>query len=68
MGWGCFWGRNHETFCPLNVKSDNKGVYIMLLDFLLLSVLRHVHDTLGDPIFQQDNAPAHKAAVVMDFS
>jgi transposase len=67
MVWGCFWGRNRGTFCPLIVKSVNKSVYVKLLEYLLLPVLKRVQDTLGDSIFQQDNAPVHKAAVVMDF-
>jgi len=62
-----FWGRNRGTFCPLIVKSVNKGVYIKLLESLLLPVINRVQDTLGDSIFQQDNAPVYKAAVVMDF-
>jgi len=62
-----FWGRNHRTFCPIIVKLVNKGVYIKHLEYLLPPVVKHVHDTLGDPIFQQDNAAVHKAAVVMDF-
>jgi transposase len=67
MVWGCFWGRNCGTFCPLIVKSLNKGVYVKLLEYLLLPVLKCVHDTLGDSIFQQDNAAVHTTAVVMDF-
>jgi len=66
--WGCFCRRNHGTFCPLNIKSGNKGVYVKPLGYLLFPVLKCVHDTLGDPICQQDNAPVHKAAVVIDFS
>jgi hypothetical protein len=41
------------------------GVYVKLLEYLILPVLKRVHDTLGDPIFQQDNAQVHTAAVVM---
>jgi transposase len=67
MVWGCFWGRNCATFCPLIVKSVNKGVSVKLLEYLLLPVLKRVHVTPGDSIFQQWNAPVHKAAVVMDF-
>jgi transposase len=67
MVWVCFWGRNRGTFCPLIVKSVNKSVYVKLLQYLLLPVLKRVQDTLGDSIFQQDNAQVHKAAVVMDF-
>jgi len=65
--WGCFWGRNRGTFCPLIVKSVKKGVYVKLTEYFLLPVLKRVRDTLGDCIFQQDNTPVHKAAVVMDF-
>jgi len=67
MLWGCFWGRNWGTFCPVIVKSVNKGVYVKLLEYLLLSVLKRVHETLGDSIFQHDNTPVHNAAVGMDF-
>jgi len=67
MVWGCFWGWNCGTYCPLIVKSVNKGVYVQLLEFILLPVLERVHHTLGDPILQQVNAPVHKATVVMDF-
>jgi transposase len=66
-GLRCFGGRNRGTFCPHVVKSVNKGVYVELLAYLLLSVLKRVHDTLGDSIFQPGDAPVHKAAVVMDF-
>jgi len=67
MVWGCFWGRNHGNFCHRIVKSVNKGVYVKLLLCHLLPVLKHVHDTLRDPISQQENAPVHKASVFMDF-
>jgi transposase len=67
MVWGCFWGRNRGTFCPLVVKSVNQHVYIRLLKYLLLPVIQRIHDTIGDPIFQQDNAPVHKAKAVMEF-
>ena len=67
MVWGSFWCRNRGTFSPLIFKSVNKGVYVKLLEYLFLPVLTRIHDTLEDPIFQQDNAPVHKAAVVMDF-
>jgi len=38
MVWGHFWGRNRGTFCPVIVKSVNKSVYVMLLEYLLLPV------------------------------
>jgi len=67
MVWGCFWSRNCGTFCSPIIKLVNQSVYIKLLEYILLAVLKSVHDTLGDLIFQQDNSPVHKAAVVMDF-
>jgi len=67
MVWGCFWGGNGGTFCTLIVKLVNRGVYVKLLEYLLLPVLKCILDTLGDFIFWQDNAPVQKVAVVMDF-
>jgi len=67
MIWSHFWCRNNGTFCPLIVKSVEKGVYVKLLKYLVLLVHKHVHDTLGDAIFQQDNSPVHQAAVVIDY-
>jgi transposase len=64
---GCVWGRTAGTSYPVIVELVNKGVYVKLLVYLPLPVLKSVHDTLEDPIFQQDNAPVQKAAVVMDF-
>jgi hypothetical protein len=41
--------------------------HIKLLEYLLLPAHKCIHDTLGNPIFQQENTPIHKVAVVMDF-
>jgi len=43
------------------------GVYVELLEYHLLPVLKCVPDTLRDPIFQQNNVPVCKATVDMDF-
>jgi transposase len=67
MVWGCFWSRNCGTYCSPIVKSVNQSVYVKLREYLHLAVLKIVHDTLENLIFQQDNSPVHKAAVVMDF-
>jgi hypothetical protein len=67
MVWGCFWGRKCGTFCPLIVKSVNKGVYANHLQYPLLTVIKCIYHTLGDAIIQHDNAAVQKAAVVKDF-
>jgi len=68
MVWGWFWDKNCGTFCPLSVKSVNKGVYVKLPEYLHLPVLRCVYNTLGDSLFQQDNTSVQKTAVVVNFS
>ena len=40
-------------------------MYIEILDDGLLDVLQEVHDTLGDPVFQQDNARIDTAGDIM---
>jgi hypothetical protein len=61
MVWGCFWGRNRGTLTPLVVKSIDKHVYVKMLDYLLLPVIARVQNTIGSPVFQQDNAPIVQA-------
>ena len=56
---GCFWGNNRGTFCPFVVKSVNARRCLKLLEYLVLPVVQHFNDTIGDPVFQQDNAPVH---------
>ena len=41
---------------PILEQSVDRWVYIEILEDGLLDVLQEVHDTLGDPVFQQDNA------------
>jgi transposase len=67
MVWGCFWGSHRGTFAPLVVKSVNATIYIKLLEYLVKPVINRVNDTLGDAVFQQDNAPIHKAKIVMEW-
>jgi len=66
MAWGLFWGRSCDTFCTLIFKSVNDSVYVKLLMYHFLAVLKHIHDTLGHSVFQLDNAAIYQAAAVMD--
>ena len=65
--WGCFGRENRGTFCPFVVKSVNARVYLKLLEYLVLPVVQRINDTIGDPVFQQDNAPVHTASVVTEW-
>ena len=67
MVWGCFLGENRRTFCPFVVKSANARVYLKLLEYLVLPVMQRINDTIGDAVFQQDNAPVHTASVVTEW-
>ena len=67
MVWGCFWGRNRGTFVPLIVKSVDRWVYIRLLETCVIPVLERVRDTIGSPVFQQDNCSVHTATAVMEW-
>jgi len=55
MVWRCIWGRNKGPLIPIFEKSVNRWVYIGVLEDGLDDVHQEVHDTLGDPVFQQDN-------------
>ena len=50
---------------PIFEKSVDRWAYIKILEEGLLDVLQEVQDTLGDPLFQQDNARIHTAADTM---
>jgi len=50
---------------PILEKSVDRWAYIEILEEGLLDVLQEVQDTLGDPLFQQDNARIHTAADTM---
>ena len=65
MVWGCFWGNQRGTFCPIIVGKINSQIYIKLLEYLLPPVLDHVRTTvLCSPSHQQDNATIHKSPAV----
>lgn len=65
MVWGCIWGRNKGPLIPIFEKSVNRWVYISVLEDSLKDVYQEVHNTLGDPVFQQDNAKIHTAKDTM---
>ena len=63
MVWGCFWGKNRGTFCPFVVKSVNARVYLKWPEYPVLPVVQRINDTIGDAVFQQDDAPVHTVSV-----
>ena len=44
-----------------------QGVYLRLLEYLVLLVMQRINDTIGDAVFQQDNSPVHTASVVTEW-
>ena len=66
MVWGCFGGENRGAFCPFVAKSVNAKVYLKLLEYLVPPVVQRINDTIGDAIFQQNNAPVHIVSVVTE--
>jgi len=66
MVWGCFWGKTRETFVPLVVKSVDRWVYLQFFEIFLIPVRNRVRNTLGDPIFQQDNSTVHTTQAVLE--
>jgi transposase len=67
MVWACFWGWNKGTFVPIILKSVDRWVYRDLLESCLIPVLQQVQDTIGDPVFMQDNARVYTASHVTDW-
>ena len=61
---GLFSGENRGTFCPFVVKLVNARVYLKLLEYLILPDVQRVNNTIGDAVFQQDNAPVHSVSIV----
>ena len=67
MVWSCFYGKTRGPLVAHLEKSVNANVYLRMLHRYLLPIVYKIHDTIGDPLFQQDNAPIHKAGRVMKF-
>jgi len=60
-GIGLYLGSNKGTLIPIFDKSVNRFVYSGVLKDGLVDVWQDVEDTVGDPIFQQDDAKIHTA-------
>ena len=61
MVWSCFYGKTRGPLVAHLEKSVNANVYLRMLHRYLFLIVYKIHDTIGDPLFQQDNAPIHKA-------
>ena len=69
MVWWCFWGQRRGTLVPIT-QNINKTRYVRLLRRYLFSVINYMVSLciqLEDILFQQDNAPVHKAYSVMNW-
>ena len=64
---GCFCEENRGTFVPLIVQSVDSSVYLRLLETCVVPVLERVRNTLGDLVFQQDNAKIHTAGIISEW-
>lgn len=65
MVWGCFHGRTKGHWVPIP-KSITGIQYLRLIIQYLVQVIRSALQTNISYSFQQDNAPVHKARIVMD--
>ena len=69
MIWGCFWGKSKGPLVPIT-QTINITSYVRLLRRHLFPVIHQMISfgmQLEDILFQQDNAPVHKAYSVMDW-
>ena len=69
-GLGLFWEGESWDFQPFALKSVNARVYrnvIKLLEYTVLPVVQRTNDSIGDAVFQQDNAPVHTASVATEW-
>jgi len=67
MVCGCFWGKRKGPLVPIT-QTINKNRYIRLLRRYLFPVIDQMFSFgMQDILFQQDNAPVHKAYSVMDW-
>jgi transposase len=61
----CIWGCKKGPLIPILEKRVDRWVYIGIPEDGLLDAHQEVHDTIGDPVFQQDNARIHTATDTM---
>jgi len=68
MVWGCFWGKNKGPLVPIPQRTITKIKDTRLLRRHLIPVIYQILASgIQDFLFQQDNAPVHKAYSVMDW-
>ena len=65
--WACFWGKRRGPLVPLLVPTVDRHRYLAILQDNLPQVMQEVQNSIGDPVFQQDNAPIHTAGVVTEW-
>ena len=64
--WGCFSGKKKGQLVPIT-QNINKTRYVRLLRRNLFpGIHQMISSGMQDILFQQDNAPVHKAYSVMD--
>ena len=63
----CFWGRNRGPLVPVLEGTMTALVYWSLLQKWLLPLIYEICATIGDPVFQQDNAQIHVAKVMKEW-
>jgi len=67
MVWGSFWGKRKGPLVPIT-QNINKTRYIRLSRRYLFPVIDQMFSFgMPDILFQQDNAPVHKAYNVMEW-
>lgn len=66
MVWGCFHGRTKGPLVPI-AESVTGIRYLRLIKRYLPHVIRSALELHTSCSFQQDNAPVHKAHIVMDW-
>jgi transposase len=67
MVWGSFWGTQRGIITPFMMKTLNSMLYLRMLTAFLPDMIRDMRKEGLRPIFMQDNAPVHKAHIVMDW-
>ena len=67
MVWSYFYGKTRGLLVAHLEKNVNANVYLRMLHRYLLPIVYKIHNTIRDPVFQQDNASIHKAGRVMQF-
>ena len=67
MSWACFRRRNRGPLVPALEGATAALVYRSLLQKWLLLVIYEIWATIGDPVFQQDDARIHIAKLMKEW-